>query len=133
LRHFRRALEIDPKNPGAMAGLAAMADKSAPEQLEAQLRADLSRHASSSALQMALGNLYASQNRWTEAQQSFFEAYRLDPENADAAYNLAVSLDHLGQARVARDYYQRSLAAGQKQAVQFDRNLVTRRVEELRP
>ena len=133
LRHFRSALEIDPKNPGAMAGLAAMADKSAPEQLEAQLRADLSRYPSSSALQMALGNLYASQNRWTEAQQSFFEAYRLDPENADAAYNLAVSLDHLGQARVARDYYQRSLAAGQKQSVQFDRNLVKRRIEELRP
>jgi Flp pilus assembly protein TadD len=133
LRHFRSALEIDPRNPGAMAGLAAMADKSAPEQLEAQLRADLSRYPSSSALHMALGNLYASQNRWTEAQQSFFEAFRLDPENADAAYNLAVSLDHLGQARVARDYYQRSLAAGQKQAVQFDRNLVKRRVEELRP
>lgn len=133
LRHFRRALEIDPRNAGALAGLSAMADRSAPEQLEAQLRTDLARYPYSSALQMALGNLYASQNRWTEAQQLFFEAFRLDPENADAAYNLAVSLDHLGQARLAVDYYQRSLAAAQRQAVQFDRNLVKRRVEELRP
>jgi Tfp pilus assembly protein PilF len=133
-RHFRHALEIDPKNPAALAGLAAMADnKAAPEQLEAQLRNDLQRYPYSSALQMALGNLYASQNRWTEAQPQFFEAFRLDPENADAAYNLAVSLDHLGQARLALDYYQRSLAAAQKQGVQFDRNLVKRRIEELRP
>jgi Flp pilus assembly protein TadD len=133
LRHFRRALEIDPRNPAALAGLAAMADRSAPEQLEGQLRADIARYPHSSALQMALGNLYASQNRWGEAQQSFFEAFRLDPDNADAAYNLAVSLDQLGQARLAFDYYQRSLVAAQKQAVQFDSNRVKRRVEELRP
>ena len=110
-----------------------MADRSAPEQLESQLRTDLARYPYSSALQMALGNLYASQSRWTEAQQTFFEAFRLDPENADASYNLAVSLDHLGQGKLALDYYQRSLAASQKQAVQFDRGRVVRRVEELRP
>ncbi len=50
-----------------------MADRSAPEQLEAQLRTDLARYPNSSALQMALGNLYASQNRWAEAQKAFFE------------------------------------------------------------
>jgi len=133
VRHFRRALEIDPRNAGALAGLAAMADKSAPEQLERQLRIDIGRYPQSSALQMALGNLYASQRRWTEAQQAFFESFRLDPDNADAAYNLAVSLDHLGQRRTAFDYYQRSLAASQKQAVQFDRGLVKRRAEELKP
>jgi tetratricopeptide (TPR) repeat protein len=133
-RHYRRALEIDPRNSAALAGLASMADsRAAPDQLEAQLRSDAQRYPQSAALQMALGNLYASQGRWTEAQQVYFDAFRLDPESADASYNLAVSLDHLGQSRVARDYYQRSLAAAQSQAVQFDTTLVRRRVDALRP
>lgn len=132
-RHYRRALELDPKNPSAVAGLAALADFTRPDGLEAQLRADLASHPRSAALHFTLGNLYASQSRWTEAQASYFEAYRFDPDNADLAYNLAVSLDHLGQARLAAEFYQRALAASQTQAAQFDKGQVSRRVAELRP
>jgi tetratricopeptide (TPR) repeat protein len=132
-RHYRRVLGLDPKNPSAVAGLAALADLTRPEGLEGQLRADLSRYPQSPALHFTLGNLYASQSRWTEAQAAYFEAYRLDPESADLAYNLAVSLDQLGQSRLAADFYQRALAASARQAVQFDKGQVSRRIADLKP
>ena len=132
-RHYRRALALDPKNPSAVAGLAALADLSRPEGLEGQLRADITRYPQSPALHFTLGNLYASQSRWNEAQAAYFDAYRLDPDSADIAYNLAVSLDHLGQARLAADFYKRALAASGPQAAQFDKGQVSRRIAELKP
>ena len=132
-RHYRRALELDPKSASAVAGLAALADFSRPDALEAQLRADLTRYPQSAALQYTLGNVYASQSRWNEAQAAYFEAYRLDAESADIAYNLAVSLDHLGQANLAADFYQRALGASRQQDVLFDKGLVARRLAELKP
>jgi tetratricopeptide (TPR) repeat protein len=133
VRHYRRALQLDPKSDTAVAGLAALADFSRPDALEAQLRADLTRYPQSAALQFTLGNLYAAQSRWNEAQAAYFEAYRLDPDSADVAYNLAVSLDHLGQSRVAADFYQRALTAARQQDAQFDKGQVARRLAELKP
>ena len=132
-RHYRRALALDPKSPSAVAGLAALADLSRPEGLEGQLRADITRYPQSPALHFTLGNLYASQSRWNEAQAAYFDAYRLDPDSADIAYNLAVSLDQLGQARLAADFYKRALAASETQAAQFDKGQVSRRIAELKP
>ena len=131
--HYRRALELDAKNASALAGLASLADYSRPESLEAQMRADLTRHPQSAPLHFALGNLYASQSRWSDAQAAYFEAHRFAPDDADISYNLAVSLDHLGQSRSATDFYQRALAAGRGQAAQFDRAQVQRRLAELKP
>ena len=130
--HYRRVLEADSRNVTALAGLAALADYSRPEALEAQLREDLTRNPDSAPLRFALGNLYASQARWTEAQAEFFESYRLDPGVADVLYNLAVSLDHLGQPRLAAEFYARALDASRRQATQFDPVPVARRLAELR-
>jgi len=44
-----------------------------------------------------------------------------------------VSLDHLGQARLAADFYQRALAAARQQSAQFDKGQVSRRIAELKP
>ncbi len=130
---YRRTLSLDPRNPSAIAGLAAIADFTRPEALEAQLRADITRNPQSPALHFTLGNLYASQSRWNEAQAAYFEAYRIDPESADLAFNLAVSLDHLGQSRPAADFYRRALAAAERQAALFDKGQVSRRISELKP
>ena len=130
--HYRRALQLDPQNATAVAGLAALADWSRPDVVEAQLRADLSRAPQSAALHSALGTLYASQGRWAEAQSAYFEAHRLEPRSPDTSYNLAVSLDQLGQARLAREYYARALEASRSQASQFDPAAVSRRLAELR-
>jgi Tfp pilus assembly protein PilF len=131
--HYRRVLDLDPRNPPALAGLASMADLSQPELVEQQLRADLARYPQSAALHFALGNLYASRNRWEEAQSSFFEALRLEPASADTLYNLAVAMDHMKQERLASEYYARALEAGKMQTTQFDPARVARRIAELKP
>ena len=61
-------------------------------------------------LNFTLGNQFAQQGRWAEAQQEYFKAFAAEPDNADFAYNLAVSLDHLRQPKLALEYYRRALA-----------------------
>ncbi len=129
--HYRRALDVDPRNPTAIAGLAAIAD-TAPDGLESQLRSEIARNPQSAQLHSALGNLYASQSRWNDAQVEFFESYRLDPANADVLFNLAVSLDRLGQPRIAAEHYRRALSAAGQQTTQFDPAAVQRRLADLK-
>jgi len=131
VEHYRRALDLDPRNATALAGLAALADFSRPEALEAQLRGDLDRSPDSPALQLTLGNLYAAQGRWTEAQSAYFEAHRLDPGSPEVAHNLAVSLDRLGQSRLAATFYRRALEAAKARATPIDTAAVTRRLAEI--
>jgi len=129
---YRRALDIDPRNATALAGLAALADSARPDAVEAQLRSDLARNPDSSALHFTLGNALVAQSRWHEAQAEYFEAHRLDPGSPEIAFNLAVSLDRLGQSRVAAGFYARALDEVRGQAAAFDVAAVRRRLEELR-
>jgi len=128
---YRRALEIDPRDPTALAGLAALSAAGAPDGLESKLRADLAR-SDSGALHFALGNLYAAQGRWGEAQAEYFDAHRVDPSDADIVFNLAVSLDHLGQAHLAAGYYERAIEGASHRAAQFDASAAARRLAALR-
>lgn len=131
-REYRKALEIDPRNSTALAALLVLSEPSSAPSLEADLRALLTRHADSAELHYALGNLLASQSRWTEAQQAYFDAWRLGGDNADYAFNLAVSLDQLRQSRLAAEYYQRALSLAGRSGAQFDRRQAERRVNELK-
>ena len=114
--HYGRALEIDPRNATALAGLAAVSQFSRAEGAESQLRADLAVNPGSAGLHFTLGNLFASQSRWGEAQAEYFEAFRIDAANADYAFNLAVSLDHMRQPKLAAEYYARALDAARSQS-----------------
>ena len=129
--HYRRALEVDPRNATALAGLAALADQGRGESLEPQLLADIQRYPAQPALRVALGNVYAAQGRWSDAQAAYFEAHRLDPANADVAFNLAVALDQLGKSKLAATFYRRALEAARGQPAQFDPAAATRRAQEL--
>lgn len=131
--HYRAVLALDPRNGTALAGLLALRNSrsdSSPA-LEVELRTLIGRNPDTSSLRFSLGNLYASERRWVEAQQAYFEAYRLESDNADYAYNLAVSLDHLKQAKLALDYYQKALARLPKSGGQFEASAVVRRIKEL--
>ncbi len=131
-RHYRRVLEMDPRNSSAISGLLAVSGDVKPEALEAELKTLLLKTPDSASLQFSLGNLYAGQKRWTEAQQAYFEAYRIDSNSADYLYNLAVSLDQLNQSKLALDYYQKALVQSGKTGGQFDRASVQRRIGELK-
>ena len=51
--------------------------------------------------------------------------------SGDIAYNLAVSLDHLGQSRVAAGFYRRALEAARGRTAQFDPAAAARRIAEI--
>jgi tetratricopeptide (TPR) repeat protein len=83
-------------------------------------------------LYFTLGNLYADQGQWPGAEQAYFQAYQLQPDNSDYAFNLAVGLEHIGQIRPALDYYRKALDLSfRKGRANFDQNLVIQRVGQL--
>ena len=128
---YRRVLEVDPKDAVANAGLASINVPRDVRQTESQLKGLLSEQPESPHLNFSLGNLYMAESRWSEAQQSFFKAHVADPANPDFLYNLAISLDHLHQARLAAQYYARALAAARTQRASFDAARVEERMKTL--
>lgn len=131
--YYQRALESDPNDATAQAGLINTRGQTDPGLSESRLKTALAGQPDSSALHFALGNLYARQARWSEAQQAYFRAYSGEPDNADFIFNLAVSLDHLRQYRLAAQYYQMALDVQSTQNTSFDRNQAKARVLELKP
>jgi uncharacterized protein HemY len=98
---------------------------------ESRLKTLLNEQQDSSTLYFALGNYYAEQARWGEAQQAYFNAYKLESGNAELAFNLAVSLDRLGQKKPAAQYYQRALQLDPDNHANFDHAKIVQRVEDL--
>ena len=127
--HYGRVLSRDPRNAAAHAGLVALGGLSDPQAAESRLRTLIAGEPTGH-LYFTLGNLYAGQGRWAAAEAAYFEAVRREAGEADYAYNLAVSLEHLGQARLALDYYRRALTAASPGAV-FDRAAARRRLAAL--
>lgn len=159
---YERALRADPRNPDALHGLAALAqrnndeararqlmrriaevdpsdtaarvalsDSTDPATQEARLLDIAAAQPKSAATALALGSLYASQGRWREAQQAWFNAYTLAPEQPDNAYNLAVSLDQLRQPRLALQYYREALTQRERHPASFDADAVAIRIRTL--
>lgn len=107
-RLYFNVLDLEPRNAYAQAGLIAMMGRADPAAAESKLKQLIGREPLPS-LYFTLGNLYADQSRWAEAQQAYFQAYQLEPANPDYAYNLAVGLEHVGQPRLAASFYQRAV------------------------
>lgn len=111
---YGKVLEIEPRNSIAQS---AMLDNEAQissaqgyeQDTENRLKTMLTKQPDDANLHVALGNFYAERNQWSSAQQAYFDANRLNP-SADNAFNLAVSLDHMGKPKLALPYYQRALA-----------------------
>lgn len=127
---YLRLLEINPDDGVALAGLIGLRQGDL-VQSESRLKAILERTPESGPVLFALGNVYAQQRRWPEAQQQFFRAYSAVPGNADYAYNLAIGLDRLNQPKLAATYYQRALALAQTTPSAFDRAAAQQRLAEL--
>ncbi len=128
----QRALVANPNDPAAQAavlgGTPAAAD---PNTTESRLKGLLGTQPESAPLNFALGNLYARQRRWPEAQQAYFNAVAADGDNPDYLFNLAVSLDQVRQPRLAGQHYRLALEAAEKRPAAFDRDHVRKRLGEL--
>ena len=60
-------------------------------------------------------------------------AVAADGDNPDYLFNLAVSLDHLRQPRLAAQHYRLALEASTKRPAAFERDQVRKRLGELQP
>ncbi|HEY0061468.1 MAG TPA: tetratricopeptide repeat protein [Telluria sp.] len=126
---YARLVELDPTDAEAASGLASV-QRSEPDQAESNLKKVLAASPHSGPAYFALGNVYAQQQRWPEAQQAYFQALGAAPANADYAFNLAVSLDRLGQKKLALDNYTRTLQLAQPGS-NVNRDTVQNRIAQL--
>lgn len=130
---YQKVLEADPQDHIALAALINARGPADPVAAESRLKTLAAAQPDMAAPQFALGNLYARQGRWEEAQQAYFRAYTAEADNPDILYNLAISLEHLRQNKLAAQYYGLALAAAQTRPSGFDKAQATSRLRALQP
>lgn len=129
--HYYRVLQLDPQNATAQSGLIGLMGRVDPTASETRLKQLIAREPSGG-LYFSLGNLYAGERQWAQAQQAYFQAFQLEPTNPDYAFNLAVGLEHLGQSKVALGYYRKALDLSFARGhAGFDQKQVIQRIGEL--
>jgi tetratricopeptide (TPR) repeat protein len=129
---YVRLLQADPRDAHAHAALMALRGaRIDPVAAESRAKSMLADNPAAHVLNFALGNQLAQQGRWAEAQAEYFKAFAAEPDNADFAYNLAVSLEHLRQPKHALEYYRRALALAKARGASFDLAAAEGRVAQL--
>lgn len=129
--HYTTLLRLNPRDSIAQTGLIAVHENVDPLRGESQIKLLLREEPDAAHLHFTLGNMYADQDRWGEAQSAYFNAYRLDSDNPDYAYNVAVSLDQLGKGKAAADYYRRALELAALNGAAFNQPSVRERLLRL--
>jgi tetratricopeptide (TPR) repeat protein len=132
IEHYREVLADHPRDPYARSGLASLESTADPRRIESELKTLLKQDPNAHALRYALGNLYAREQRWAQAQSAYFDAFRAAPGEADYAFNLAVALDQLGKRDAAMKYYDEALELAGDGSASFPIESATRRLESLR-
>ncbi len=102
-------LKLNPRDSLAIAGLSSLNNQENSQLSESKLKFLLKQQPDAGHLYFALGTLYSSKKKWAEAQSAYFSAWSSNNKNADYAYNLAVSLDHLDKSSQALNFYTLSL------------------------
>lgn len=102
------------------------------ERRESMIKEALASHPSAASLYQGLGNTFAEQKRWREAQEAYRSALSLDPENPDHHLNLAISHDELRQYPEAIQHYQEALRLAREHPPMFFPESVLKRLEEIR-
>jgi tetratricopeptide (TPR) repeat protein len=129
---YNQLLQLDPHDDLALAGITSLGQQPGKAEVEiSRIKLMLADKPDSAHLNFTLGNLYASQSRWAEAQQAYFDSARLDEKNPDYIFNLAVSLEHLGQKQAAVRFYRQALAFSQNKRSHFDQALAFSRIQAL--
>jgi len=126
--YYTQVLAQDPRNAVANAGMTALTTD---DNRESRLKTLLHEQPNAASLHFALANHYADQSRWSEAQQAYFNAYKLEPNNAELAFNLAVSLERLGQRKLSAQYYQQAIAHDKNNSAGFNHDEIAQRAQQL--
>ena len=129
--YYVEVLRRNPRDPAAQAGLMALQEDLDPLAGETRVKSLIADNPGDSNLHFSLGNLYAEQSRWAEGQQAYFEALSLEPDNPDFEFNLAVSLDRLGQRKAAHDWYRRATDMAGTRPATFPSSAAERRIAAL--
>ncbi|MFW5970371.1 MAG: tetratricopeptide repeat protein, partial [Halofilum sp. (in: g-proteobacteria)] len=129
--HYRKVLKDHPRDPYARSGLASLESTGDPREVESELKTLLKQDPDAHALRYALGNLYAREDRWSQAQSAYFEAFRAAPKEADYAFNLAIALDRLGKRDAAVKYYDEALELAGDGSASFPLEAARRRLDSL--
>ncbi|MDP1659929.1 MAG: hypothetical protein Q8L73_11355 [Methylotenera sp.] len=106
---YQKVLEIEPRNFIAQSAMVNPRANTDVVGTESRIKSMIAQQPDGANLHAALGNLYAEQSQWPSAQEAYFNASRLAPNNADYAFNLAISLDQMGKSSLALRQYQRAL------------------------
>lgn len=130
---YRRIAEADPQDTVAQAALINSRGQADPNTAESRLKTLAAAQPELAAPHFSLGNLYARHGRWNDAQQSYFRAHTAEPDNPDILYNLAISLEHLRQNKLAAQYYGQAIAAAQNRPAGFDKAQAAARLQTLQP
>jgi tetratricopeptide (TPR) repeat protein len=126
--HYVHLLELNPADSLAMNGLISLSNSADPVKDESAIKLLIQREGDVPYLYFSLGNIYAKQQRWPNAQQAFFDAYRLDNTNSDYVLNLAISLDQIGQYDSALGFYETAINLSQNSSTTFDPNPINNRI-----
>ena len=129
---YRKVTEIEPRNSIAQSAIADLEASTDVVGAESRIKSLLVRQPDAANLHAALGNLYAEQNQWSAAQSAYFNASQYAPASADYAFNLAISLEHLGKPELALAQYQRALSLlNASGAISPDRAQLEARIQAL--
>ena len=130
---YRRILDLTPQDSLAQATLVSLMESRGEQAAESRLQSLLAKAPQSAAAHFSLGNQYAQEGRWPDAEQAYFHALALAPDNPDYRFNLAISLDQLGQAKEAAKHYRGALTQAGSHPASFDPTLASTRLAELEP
>jgi len=128
---YEKVLQLDAANNTAQIGLLqtfATQDVFSRQQVLEDL---ITKQPDNPEAYLALGHALSEQAKWKVAQQMYFKAFSLNPKNTVYAYNLAVSLDSLGQYKAAISYYEKSLSLNDLAAKPLNLERVSNRLMEL--
>lgn len=136
LTYYERVLRQEPGHPVANAGLLTLLAEGDLQNSTSRAIALAEHNPESAAAFATLGSLMVRSGRIADAQQAFFRAVTLEPNQPLHAYNLAVALDRLHKYEQARSYYARALALAEKSAagdrLNFPTEAARNRLEQLR-
>lgn len=127
---YRRLLADNPGDELASGALLMLSSDSDTESAENRLQTLFDQRPSAE-VATSLGNIFAKQGRWREAQDVYFKAHSLAPNEPDYAYNLAVALDALGERKLAGEFYNKALNLSQSKPANFDVAGVRKRLAAL--